>query len=369
MDVVEPTVGCGAVWQSKGGIPVRNLWMLLLYASDLACFLDRLDVHSEEDAELPDLLARLLITVVEHRLRRNLSRAYQARKDVLSRVRGRIDWLETETGLLLRRGRVACRYEDLTHDTPRNQLVRTALDAMRARIRNEDLAAKCGRLARDLEQAGVSAGRPSRAELSRDQIARNDDDDRLMVKAAELALDLILPSETAGYGRLTRLDRDERLLRRIFEKAVAGFYKHELHSRNGWQVRPQVKLYWQAELPTDGLTSLLPSMVADIVLQHGPSRRIVLDTKFTSIITSRPYGGVGFKSEHLYQLYAYLRSQVGRGDEASDHAQGILLYPALDQHVDEAVTIQGHRFRFVTVDLATPTEKLRSALLDVVRRE
>jgi 5-methylcytosine-specific restriction enzyme subunit McrC len=163
--------------------------------------------------------------------------------------------------------------------------------------------------------------------------------------------------------------RNQYLLRRIFEKAVAGFYRHELHGRDGWQVRPQVKLHWQAELPTDGLTSLLPSMVADIVLQHGPSRRIVLDTKFTSIITSRLYGGVGFKSEHLYQLYAYLRSQVGRGDGASDHAQGILLHPALDRHVEEAVTIQGHRFRFVTVDLATPTEKLRSALLDVVRRE
>lgn len=369
MDVVEQKVGRGAAWHSQIGIPVRNLWMLLVYASDLARFMDRLDVQVAGDAELPDLLARLLINVVERRLRRSLSRGYQARKDLLSRVRGRIDWLATETGMLLRRGRVACRYEDLTHDTPRNRLVRAALEAMQAKLGNRDLAANCGRLARDLQQAGVSAGRPSRAEMSRDQIARHDDDDRLMLKVAELALDMVLPSETEGDSRLTRLDRDERLLRRIFEKAVAELFRHELHGRNGWRVRPQAAFHWQAELPTPGLTPLLPSMAADIVLQHGPSRRIVLDTKFTSIITSRPYGGVGLKSGHLYQLYAYLRSQAGRGDDASDHAEGILLHPALDCHVDEAVTIQGHRFRFVTVDLAAPTEKLRSALLDVVQKK
>jgi 5-methylcytosine-specific restriction enzyme subunit McrC len=72
--------------------------------------------------------------------------------------------------------------------------------------------------------------------MSRDQFARHDDEDRVMVKVAQLALDLVLPSETSGDARLSRLDRDEQLLRRIFEKAVAGLYKHALHGRDGWRV-------------------------------------------------------------------------------------------------------------------------------------
>lgn len=367
MDAIGKAIDQGASWYSHIGIPVRNLWALLVYASDLARYLDRFDALAEEDAKLPDLLARLLIIVVERRLRRSLSRGYQARRDVLARVRGRIDWLETETGLLLRRGRIACRYEELTHDTPRNRLVRAALEGMQTKVSRRDLAADCGRLARDLQSAGVSAGRPSRVEISRDQIARHDDDDRVMLKVAELALDLVLPSETAGDERLTQLDRDEQLLRRIFEKAIAGLYKHELHGRNGWNVRPQASLYWQADLPTPNLMPLLPSMAADIILQHGQSRRIVLDTKFTSIITSRFHGGAGLKSEHLYQLYAYLHSQAGRGDQLADQAEGILLHPALDRHVDEAVTIQGHRLRFVTVDLTTSTDNMRSVLLNIIQ--
>ena len=96
-------------------------------------------------------------------------------------------------------------------------------------------------------------------------------------------------------------------------------------------------------------------------------RRIVLDTKFTNALKPRQHGGLSFDSAHIYQLYAYLRSQEGAGDQAADAAEGVLLYPALDEVLDEAVTIQGHRLRFVTVDLSTPSVALRELLLDVVR--
>ena len=357
----------GETWHSHVGIPVRNLWVLLAYASGLARFLDPIEATTDEDTELPDILARLLVSLVERRLRRSLSRGYRTREATLSRVRGRIDWLRTDTGLLLQRGQIACRFEELTHDTPRNRLVRAALESMRRRVADQQLASDCARLARELSQAGVSASRPSRGEMSRDQIARHDHDDRVMVQVAELALDLVLPGEAAGTGKLTRLDRDERLLRQIFERAVAGLYRHELHGVNGWRVRSQAKLHWQKGPSTPGLAALLPSMTADVILQHGSSRRIVLDTKFTNIITGRLHGGPGFKNDHIYQLYAYLRSQTGLGDVATDNAEGILLYPALKQHMDETVMIQGHSFRFVTVDLAAPSSKLRSDLLDVVR--
>ncbi len=360
-------IGRDAVWRSYTGIPVRNLWMLLVYAAGLAEFLDCVDADVDEAAELPDLLARLLTVVVERRLRRSLSRGYQPRAELLPRVRGRIDWLETETGMHLRRGRIACRFEDLTQDTPRNRLVRSALETMQRRVRDRELAAACRRLADALRQVGVTAGRPSRAEMSRDQIARHDADDRLMVTVAGFALDSVLPSEAAGNTHLTRLNRDEHLLRRIFEKAVAGFYRHELHGREGWRVRSQASLAWEVELPTPGLIALLPSMAADLVLDQGLSRGIVLDTKFTGIITARPFGGEGLKSTHIYQLYAYLRSQSGRGDAMADVAEGVLLHPSLDRHVDEAVTIQGHRLRFVTVDLSMNSSDIRSALLKVVK--
>jgi 5-methylcytosine-specific restriction enzyme subunit McrC len=365
-NTAEVRANLDGLWTSHAGIPIRNLWLLLMYASDLSAFEGRFDGLADESAHLPELLARLLNWVVERRMRQNLSRAYEPRVAVLNRVRGRIDWLRTEAGQHLNRGEVVCRFEDLTCDIPRNRLVRVALERMAALVLNRDVARSCRGLARQLELQGVGDTRPSRAELARDQIARHDAGDRLMVKVAELALDLVLPSEIAGDSRSTRLERDEILLRKIFEKAVAGFYRYEIHGRDGWTVSSQKALAWDVTDQSAGLSAWLPGMNADVVLQKAGARRIVIETKFADSLTTNAYGKGVFKNSHLYQLYAYLQTQTGRGEVTADGAEGILLYPVVDRSIDEWAVIQGHRMRLATVDLGGSTEDIRQRLRGLV---
>jgi hypothetical protein len=54
--------------------------------------------------DIPELIARLLTSAVERRLRRNLTRGYYHRERALTRVRGRINFLETESRQLLSKG-------------------------------------------------------------------------------------------------------------------------------------------------------------------------------------------------------------------------------------------------------------------------
>lgn len=362
-----------ARWRSHAGIPIRNLWLLLMYASDLAEFGDRFDGLVDESAELPELLARLLCWVVERRLRQNLSRNYVPVSRTLHRVRGRIDWLRTEAGQHLARGEVVCRYEDLTSNTPRNRLVRAALEAMSLRSAKPDVARKCGALARQLSEQGVGSHRPSRLELTQDRIARHDEHDRLMVKVAELALDLVLPAEDEGDVSATRLKRDEALLRKIFERAVAGFYRHEMHGRGGWSVRPQSPLKWELADHTAGFADWLPGMQADVVLERREANqlasRIVVETKFADALTQNAFKQDAFKSGHLYQLYAYLQTQAGRGAVSHDFATGILLYPVVDRNLDDWGVIQGHRIKVATVNLDCTAFELRTRLIEIIGDE
>jgi len=102
-------------------------------------------------------------------------------------------------------------------------------------------------------------------------------------------------------------------------------------------------LSWQIEQKTSGIDKILPTMRTDVALDHAPSgRRIVIDTKFTSIVTSGWYREETLRSGYVYQIYAYLRSQVGRGDPLADCASGLLLHPSVGDAVDETVVIQGH---------------------------
>ena len=97
-----------------GRIPVRNLWLLMLYASRLYRELPTKRRSAAEDNpdEIPDLVAEILTRAVERRLRRNLSSEFDRRQDDLTRVRGRIDSLRTERRQLLQQGRIACSFDN-----------------------------------------------------------------------------------------------------------------------------------------------------------------------------------------------------------------------------------------------------------------
>ena len=216
-----------------------------------------------------------------------------------------------------------------------------------------------------MKAMGVSGNAPTRAAMSVDRFGRHDAEDQFMVAAAKLAFDLALPTEAAGTNVLSLPDREMTWVRRLFERAVGGFY-YVVLSPKGWHVQRGSTLGWQIEQRTAGVDKILPTMRTDVVLDHSPSgQRIVIDTKFTSIVTSGWYREETLRSGYIYQIYAYLRSQVGRGDSLADCASGLLLHPAIGEMVDETVVIQGHRIRFGTVDLTASAAKIRRQLLQL----
>ncbi|MHB1666512.1 hypothetical protein [Thiomonas sp.] len=78
---------------------------------------------------------------------------------------------------------------------------------------------------------------------------------------------------------------------------------------------------WQIEQKTAGIDKILPAMRTDVALDHpSTGQRIIIDTKLTAIVTSGWYREGTLSSGYVYQIYVYLRSQVGRGDALADHA-------------------------------------------------
>ena len=80
--------------------PVRNIWLLLLYASRLY---REPAFHAESNWKTRRTTYRILVaesrtsqTRVERRLRRNLSHGYQRRAPISTGSRGRIDLFRTE---------------------------------------------------------------------------------------------------------------------------------------------------------------------------------------------------------------------------------------------------------------------------------
>ena len=350
-----------------GKIPVRNLWLLIFYASDLYRQLGSDKVAIEENPEeIADLVAEMLCHQVEKRLKRNLSFGYQHKDAVINRVRGRIDVLYTARHHLLEKGKVRCRFEELTVDTPRNQYIRAALELLTLIVNKKKSARRCHTLAMNLERLGVSKNKPAGYSGRSERFGRYGLDDQKMLAAADLAFSLALPTEFMGQHNLALPDKGIVWLRKLFERGVAGFYKVTLDTAE-WKVKSGKQFKWQISAETAGAGSILPHMKTDIIIdQKSSGERLVIDTKFNAITTSGWYRDETLRSGYIYQMYAYLRSQERDSDPMSLSTTGMLLHPSVESEVDESVTIQGHPIRFCTVNLDQEATKIREQLLALV---
>ncbi|MGO4891574.1 5-methylcytosine restriction system specificity protein McrC [Flavobacterium sp. W21_SRS_FM6] len=347
------------------GIPLQNLWLLMLYASDFRYQAQSYVGSENMDEHLADLVADVLCNQVSQRLRRQLSHGYRQTQAHLTRVRGRINSLETTRKMLLLQGKVACEFEELSSDTLRNQYVAYALNKSLKVVRNPVLKSKAKKLLADYVGQGVSVGHFCAYRPQNERFSRHELEDKKVVATAELMLNLALINESVGHQLLPSPDKQEHWVRRLFEKAVHGFYSLNLETE--WTVKGGKKLAWQIEDMTSNIANLLPGMKLDILLENETqNRRLIIDTKFTSITQSAQFGGESYKSNYIYQLYSYLRSQEEQSDLLSLKSEGMLLHPSMGVTHRESVLIQGHKLKFCTVDLSQSSGSIKRELNSII---
>ena len=350
------------------GIPIRNLWHMLLYALDALHFKDAWQSDFEKAPDLRTLLASFLVSLVEKRLRIGLSSDYRKREDVIAGVKGRIDFNRSLKQLEFWRGRTACEFHVFSQDVPKNQIIRSTLANLLREYEPSDTqfllpetrsgARQCVLRMRTISPIEVTS-RGIRRELGK----RHDIDYRMMLSLCQMLHDNTMPTEFAGANKLKSLDRNAYTLYRIYEKFIANFYAFRLA---GWKTTAQKQMSW----PTDGNDTYLPKMRPDLVIQHSETEAIVvLDTKFTPhYLKVGPWETTKFDSAHLYQMYSYIKSQEHYSPSHAS-ATGILLYPTVDKCLSESVNMLEHRIRWETIDLALQWPQIESRLLQIFEEE
>lgn len=351
------------------GIPIRNLWHMLLYAWNempLQKHSVLADLDTEHAPTLDTLLASILMRLMRGRLRIGLGRDYVDEEGTLQGIRGRINFGDSLKRRTFERGQASCEFESYSANAIRNQIIRTTL-ARLAQTGQFGLAADSAnglrhnlrRLTRSLDGIDLIELTPDL--IHRQQLGRNDSDYRLMLSICGLILQRQMPIESAGGHHLPVLDRDALILYKIYERFVANFYRAHL---NGWNVSAQKRLEWHEKQAN----RYLPSMKPDLVMQERSSGRlIILDTKFTAhSFIENQWGKQVFDSSHLYQLYAYLKSQEHLSN-AHRTGTGILLYPAIHNSFSERIELQDHIMRVESIDLTLAWQDIESQLLEMVQ--
>ena len=337
---------------------------MLSYVWEVPHLRDHWKAGVEAAPSIDALLATVLETLTRQRIRVGLGRDYRQHGAQVSGIRGRVDFGQSLKRLSFKHGRAFCRYQRLEVNAPKNQIIRSTLarlvqlgDFGTNREKANRLRSRLRRLVRDLD--GIEIIELKSEAIRREHLKRHDRDYSVMLSICHLVSQRQMPNEARSHTGLPRPDRDSLTLHDVYEKFVVRFFASRL---SGWTVRSQPKLSW----PAASHTSHLPAMYPDIVLQHGHTRHlVVVDTKFTAkSLVAGQFGQLKFDRNHVFQIYAYLKSQE---HQSQDHevSTGVLLYPAARYAVSEAVVIQGHEMRWESINLAQPWEQIEQDLLEL----
>lgn len=341
-------------------IPIANIYYLLCYAwrhveeGDVV----RIEELDELDA-VRDLLAKVLAEGTFRLLKRGLDRGYREVRQDLAGVRGKIAIGDTAKRALRARSRVACVFEELSHDVLHNQVLRSTL---RALLSVPDLDPTIRSEVRNAwsKLNGVAVVALSRQIFQRVQLDRNRRYYRFLLSICRLIHDQLLVDESTGETRFIDFTKDQ--MAKLYEDFAIGFYRRE---QSRYRVNASGRrIDWLDRGTPEEHLSLVPKMEADIILES-EERRIILDTKFYGRALGGQFGSRKLHSANLYQLLAYLTNREKTAERGPRH-EGILLYPTVDERLDAEVRLQGFRIRARTVDLAQDWRSVHDAMLAAI---
>lgn len=330
-----------------------NIYYMLAYVHGQLSIGQTCQIGTEDFHSLPTVLVRGLIHHLQVRARQGLGQGYRTTTEELHRPRGKLLFTLPRPD----RRMIQCDIDDLHSDTPVHRIVKaTVLPLLQDRHWPTTQQRELGALSymfRDVPTVPLTDR--LFANVLRTRLKPSD---HLLVEMCRLIWKQQLPTPDGSSANFTEFTGTDAELARLFERFVQAFYRAE---QRRYLVRKS-RFAWQHAVGTPASLALLPALETDITLTDA-QRTIIIDTKFYRDALTAHYGQRRIRSEHLYQLLAYLQN-VPTSDGVE--RQGILLYPFVNQPLDHEYRLNGFMIRVVTIDFTAPWPMIGHRLLDLI---
>ena len=340
-------------------IPIQNIYYLLCYAWNTLDEKERVSVEVEDNTELVDLFAKVLINSSTILLKRGFEKNYKTYRNERTSIKGKLEVSESLKNNSFQHLKAVCTYDEYSADILHNQILITTLYRL-LNTTNLDSGLK-DRIRRLLWMfPPVRQIELHLAVFQQVRIHRNNRFYGFLLNICQLLYQSSLPTEDKGTLFFTDFTRDDYKMATLFEKFIFRFYSIEMPF-----LKPSVKLIkWNLQPLNDEYKDYLPLMKTDITLR-GADPKIIIDAKYYRETLRENFGKEKIKSENLYQLFSYLINQED-GSEASNQTIGILLYPTIDDEYDLQYRFQDHDVHIKTVNLNTHWSNIERRLKEIV---
>ena len=299
--------------------------------------------------DLLEILIRLFASQLLTAVRRGLPRRYITQEEELRLLRGKLNTMRQFTHLAVRPDRLACRFDELSEDSPLNRVFKAAVSLLARHARSIENIRLLTELSARFEFVRTSPN-PLQESVRLD---RTNTAYHSLHSLARLFLGGEWQSTTGGrktgFALLFAMNElFEEFIGRSLMRVLTPEYKVHLQHREHYALKDK---------NSDNIFALCP----DVVIE-AENRPIVLDTKWKRLNPDK--ANLDVETSDVYQMLAYAR--------AYDSARLILLYPMdekknLQQRIYRKWTVNGTdcSFEIAVVDVGRP-DQVREVLHSII---
>lgn len=341
-------------------IPIENIYYLLCYAWNKLEEKERVNISVDDQTELVDLFAKILINGTKILLKRGIDRSYLDYTDEIPGVKGKVQISQTLKSNLLYKQRSICTFDSFSANILTNRILVTTLYSL-ARTKGIDRDLKkelivLRRMFSDIELIPITNSLFSQIKLN-----RNNRFYGFLMNVCQIIYDNTLPSEELGNYKFTDFTKDERKMNQLFEAFIRNFYKIE---QSKYSIVKKETIQWQFTSTQLGDYQFIPKMETDITLENN-AEKIIIDAKYYRETMTINYDKEKIKSNNLYQLFSYLLNQEDKTLKTIN-AKGILLYPTIEKEYDLQYKYKSHMIEIRTINLNSNWKLISDRLKEII---
>ncbi len=318
-------------------IRIRNIYYMLAYAFQVLREQRYESCGTEAFENTADLLSVILAKGVSTQIKRGLGRAYLEETEPLSCLRGKIDVTESIKQQTLMKQQLICTYDAFSVNSYMNRILKSTMELLLRcdipKVRKRELR----KLLLYFKEVDTIDVRLIDWKL---RFNRNNQTYQMLMSICYLVVKGLLQTSADGSVKMMQF-LDEQRMCRLYEKFILEYYKKHY---------PQIQtsasqIGWALD---DGIDIMLPVMRSDIMLTYG-DRTLIIDAKYYSHTTQKQYHVNTIHSNHLYQIFTYVKNKAAAGGEVS----GMLLYARTEEEIqpDHTYIMSGNRISVKTLDL------------------
>ena len=336
-------------------IKIKNIYYMLSYAFNELNSPMYKNMEVEDFENIGELFSEIIYLGVSKLIKQGLIKEYKVFNEELSIIKGRINTIESINHQIHLKHKLICSNDKFTINNYMNQILKTTMIYILKTDMSSERRNKLKNILRYFVKVQILDYKTINWNIN---YTRYNQTYQMLINLSHMFFNDLLLTQESGKIKLRNFE-DSMNMHKLYEKFILEFYRKEYSDLkvNSKQIN------WQID---ESSYNTLPIMKTDVMIEYNHNI-LIIDAKYYDKILIKSYDNKKIRSNHLYQIFAYVKNKQYELDFKYS-VSGLVLYAKTDEKEipDDKYSIQGNMIGFQTLNLNQDFTIIKNQLHQII---